>query len=88
MPLQVNVVSAEREVWSGEAKQVSARTAEGEIGLTANHTPILAMLDEGRVRIAQVDGTTVLILRQTRASSRLTATSRTSWHGTLISYRC
>ncbi|MGO1392529.1 F0F1 ATP synthase subunit epsilon [Agrococcus casei] len=61
MPLQVNVVSAEREVWSGEAKQVSARTAEGEIGLMANHTPILAMLDEGRVRIAQADGTTVLI---------------------------
>ena len=61
MPLQVNVVSAEREVWSGEAKQVSARTAEGEIGLMANHTPLLAMLDEGRVRIAQTDGTTVQI---------------------------
>lgn len=61
MPLQVSVVSAEREVWSGEAKMVSARTAEGEIGLMANHTPLLALLEEGRVRIGQEDGTTIEI---------------------------
>ena len=61
MPLQVSVVSAEREVWTGEAKSVSARTPEGEIGLMANHTPLLALLDEGRVRIAQEDGTRIEI---------------------------
>lgn len=61
MPLQVSVVSAEREIWTGEAKMVSARTSEGEVGLMANHTPLLALLEEGRVRIAQEDGTQIQI---------------------------
>ena len=61
MPLQVRVVSAEREIWTGEAKMVSARTSEGEVGLMANHTPLLALLEEGRVRIAQEDGTQIQI---------------------------
>jgi F-type H+-transporting ATPase subunit epsilon len=56
MPLQVTLVSAEAEVWSGEASLVIAKTVEGEIGFMAGHEPVLAILAEGRVRITPVTG--------------------------------
>lgn len=49
--VNVSVVSADREIWSGEAKQVVARTLEGEIGILRGHQPVLALLDEGVVRV-------------------------------------
>lgn len=45
--LHVELVSVEREIWSGEAEQVNARTTEGEIGILAGHTPLLGQLAEG-----------------------------------------
>ncbi|THG31487.1 F0F1 ATP synthase subunit epsilon [Naasia lichenicola] len=56
MPLQVSVVSADQQVWSGEAEMVVARTTEGEIGILAGHTPLLAILASGEVRVTQVGG--------------------------------
>ena len=53
--VNVSVVSADREVWSGEAKQVIARTLEGEIGIMRGHQPVLALLDEGVVRVTTTD---------------------------------
>ena len=58
--LQVEVVSAAASVWSGEADFVSARTVEGEIGIMANHEPVLAILAPGKVKIRQ-GGTEVQI---------------------------
>jgi F-type H+-transporting ATPase subunit epsilon len=58
--LSVSVVSAEHEVWSGEARQVVAKTLIGEIGILAGHEPVLAILDVGNVRITLEDGTTVV----------------------------
>ena len=55
--LAVSVVAADHEVWSGEAKQIVARTTEGEIGILAGHEPILAVLAAGEVRVTTVDGT-------------------------------
>ncbi len=57
--LQVSVVSADHEVWSGTAKQVVARTTVGEIGLLAGHEPVLGILASGEVRITTTDGTLV-----------------------------
>ena len=54
--LQVSVVSADREVWSGAAKQIVARTTEGEIGILPGHEPLLGILGAGEVRITPVDG--------------------------------
>ncbi|HUH53490.1 MAG TPA: F0F1 ATP synthase subunit epsilon [Microbacteriaceae bacterium] len=54
--MQVSVVSADNEVWSGEASQVIAKTVEGEIGVLAGHEPLLAILAEGEVRITKADG--------------------------------
>ena len=47
--LHVELVSVEREVWSGEATMVVARTTEGEIGVLPGHAPLLGQLAEGGV---------------------------------------
>ena len=57
--LQVSVVAADREVWSGAAKQVVARTTVGEIGLLAGHEPVLGILASGQVRITTPEGEVV-----------------------------
>ena len=53
--MKVSLVAADREVWSGEATVVNARTLAGEIGIMANHTPIMSVLDEGQVDVRTVD---------------------------------
>jgi F-type H+-transporting ATPase subunit epsilon len=60
MALNVSLVSAEAEIWTGEATLVVAKTVEGEIGIMSGHEPVLAILAEGQVRITQMDGTKVL----------------------------
>ncbi|MGP3535305.1 F0F1 ATP synthase subunit epsilon [Microbacterium sp. RD1] len=60
MPLQVHLVSADAEVWTGEASLVVAKTVEGEIGFMAGHEPVLAILAEGQVRITQTNGSKVI----------------------------
>lgn len=54
--LSVSVVSADREVWSGEATQLIARTVEGEIGILPGHEPLLAILARGEVRVTLPGG--------------------------------
>jgi len=58
--MRVDLVSAEKAVWSGPAKQVIAKTVEGEIGILANHEPLLAILATGEVRITLPDGERIL----------------------------
>ena len=59
--LHVELVSVEREVWSGEATQVVARTTEGELGILPGHTPLLGELAAGGVvTIYQSGGAQVL----------------------------
>ena len=45
--LNVELVAADRKVWSGEASMVRARSTEGEIGIQAGHEPLLGELDAG-----------------------------------------
>jgi F-type H+-transporting ATPase subunit epsilon len=59
--LQVSIVAADHEVWSGPARQIVARTLEGEIGILPGHEPILALLAPGEVRVSSTDGNTVRI---------------------------
>ena len=62
MALHVELVSVEREVWSGEASTVIARTTEGEIGILPGHAPLLGQLAEGYdVRIAQEGGSELVV---------------------------
>lgn len=59
-PLNVSVVSADQQVWAGEASMVVARTVEGEIGILAGHEPMLAILATGEVRLTLVDGSKIV----------------------------
>lgn len=59
--LNVSVVSADREVWSGTASQVVAKTVEGEIGILGGHQPVLAILAEGEVRVSTSDGEKIAV---------------------------
>jgi F-type H+-transporting ATPase subunit epsilon len=55
--MQVELVSVERPLWSGEATAVFARTTEGELGILPGHSPLLGALAPGwLVRIQQADG--------------------------------
>jgi F-type H+-transporting ATPase subunit epsilon len=47
--LHVEVVAVDRNVYSGEASMVVARTTEGEIGVLPGHAPLLGELAEGGV---------------------------------------
>jgi F-type H+-transporting ATPase subunit epsilon len=63
--LTVELVAADRTVWSGEATMVIARTTEGDLGVLRGHQPTLSLLtdavveinpEEGPVVVATVDG--------------------------------
>ncbi|HEY8721324.1 F0F1 ATP synthase subunit epsilon [Pengzhenrongella sp.] len=54
--LNVELVAADRKVWSGEASSVIAPSTEGEIGILPGHEPLLAVLREGQVRVTPVTG--------------------------------
>jgi len=51
VPLEVHVVTPEREVWSGPAEMVIARGVEGEVGILAGHAPLLIRLAVGVLRV-------------------------------------
>ena len=53
--LHVELVAADRTVWSGDATMVIARTVEGDLGVLRGHTPVLSLLSEAVVEV-QVDG--------------------------------
>ena len=54
--MQVEVVSAENEIFSGAATMVIATAAAGELGIYPQHTPLLTNLKAGDVRIQTEDG--------------------------------
>lgn len=57
MPLQVELVSPERILFSGEAREVEARTAGGDIAFLEGHVPFIGTLKVHPVRIHLLDGT-------------------------------
>ena len=59
--MQVEVVSADAVVWSGEATNIIAKTVDGDIGILANHSPVLAVLVPGGVEIVCPDGTREIV---------------------------
>ena len=57
--LHVELVAADRTVWSGEAIMVIARTTEGDVGVLKNHAPLLSLLVDGVVDIQTADETLI-----------------------------
>lgn len=58
--LQVELVAADRTVWSGEATMVIARTVEGDVGVLRGHAPMLSLLTDAVVEINPAEGNVVV----------------------------
>jgi F-type H+-transporting ATPase subunit epsilon len=56
--MQVELVAADRLVWSGEATMVIARTTEGDVGILPNHAPMLSLMVDGIVDVTTAEGET------------------------------
>ena len=54
--IQVDIVSAEGEIHSGEARMVYAPAVMGEVGIAPRHAPLLSPLKPGEVRVEDVNG--------------------------------
>jgi F-type H+-transporting ATPase subunit epsilon len=54
--IHVDIVSAEGEIFAGEASMVFLPASEGEIGVTPRHAPLLSLLKPGEVRVRTPDG--------------------------------
>ena len=53
--IEIHIVSAEKELFSGEANAVFASAEMGEVGIFPRHAPFLSKLKPGQIRI-RVDG--------------------------------
>ena len=53
--LHVELVAADRTVWSGDASFILARTTEGDIGIMPNHAPVLSVMVAGVVEVVTDD---------------------------------
>jgi F-type H+-transporting ATPase subunit epsilon len=56
MTMQVDLVSPERILWSGEADMVVCRTTDGDIAFLSNHAPFIGALGIGTVKIEEPGG--------------------------------
>ena len=54
--VHVDIVSAEGEIFSGEAKMVFAPASQGDVGIAPRHAPLLTLLKAGEVRVQTPDG--------------------------------
>ena len=59
MTLRVALVVPDRELWSGEAGTVIAKTTEGDIGVLTGHSPLFGILAEGSLVEIITEETTV-----------------------------
>lgn len=53
--MQVDIVSAEGEIFSGKAEMLYAQAADGEVGILPHHTQFLSSLKPGPVRVVSGD---------------------------------
>lgn len=60
-PMQVEVVSADQVVWSGEATNIIATTVDGDVGILPGHSPLIGVLVPGAVVIYSTDNTREIV---------------------------
>ena len=54
--IQCDIVSAQEEIFSGEARMLIASGIAGELGITPRHAPLITQLKAGPVRVLKEDG--------------------------------
>ncbi len=75
--LHVELVAADRTVWSGSAAMVIARTTEGDVGVLRDHAPLLSLLTEAVVEV-QVEGTNDVVVAAVDGGFLSVASNRVS----------
>ncbi len=55
MTVHVDIVSAEKEIFSGLAEMVFAPAELGEVGISPRHAPLISRLKPGEVRVKGTD---------------------------------
>jgi F-type H+-transporting ATPase subunit epsilon len=54
--IQVDIVSAEGELFSGAVAMLFAPGSQGDLGIAPRHAPLLTLLNPGEVRVQTADG--------------------------------
>lgn len=54
--IRCHIVSAEREIFSGEASLIVVSGELGELGIAPNHAPLITRIRPGQVRVLTADG--------------------------------
>jgi F-type H+-transporting ATPase subunit epsilon len=54
--IHVDIVSAEGEIFSGQATMVFASAVDGDLGIAPRHAPLLTLLKAGEVRVQTPGG--------------------------------
>jgi F-type H+-transporting ATPase subunit epsilon len=54
--MHVDIVAAEGEIFSGEARMVFAPASEGDVGIAPRHAPLLTKLRPGDLRVETPEG--------------------------------
>jgi len=60
--IHVDIVSAEGEIFAGEAEMVFVPATEGELGITPRHAPLLTLIKAGEVRVKTAEGETSIFV--------------------------
>ena len=55
-PFQLTVITPEKTFFDGETTQIIVRTTEGDIGILANHTSLVASLPSGPLKVMHDNG--------------------------------
>ncbi len=55
-PFKLNILSPQRELYSGEATFLAVKTPDGEIGLLADHAPLISLVSPGTIRFELENG--------------------------------
>lgn len=62
MPMDVAIVDPEKELWTGEADFVVARSENGEIGILPNHAPFLGVLKYSKLKVQSGSDTIIFAI--------------------------
>ncbi|MEK0306082.1 F0F1 ATP synthase subunit epsilon [Bifidobacterium favimelis] len=54
--MQVNIVAADRPVWTGQARSAMVPATAGSMGIMPDHEPLLTLLQKGRITVVTQDG--------------------------------
>jgi F-type H+-transporting ATPase subunit epsilon len=55
-PFKLNILMPEKELFGGQATFLAARAADGEIGVLADHAPLITILTPGPIRYQLTNG--------------------------------